>query len=972
MIEALCSDAPRIRLGMLGASLRGDLDAILADLADRGVMAQQRAAELDTQITGLLAFLGYPAEESATRATLPAGEKGLDVLAWQEKLRRGRYTAPVEGEFDEHLKRLLESRLGEQRATALRKAEELVIGAFERKETMDGKAFERVYDEARLRSAGARIVNLAVDHLNKRLGLPRTDWTPTDLKLKIGRADVKGDAGQASRDGSNLARGLKILSGALFFGGPIGIAAGVILPFAFGGLQASMSRDAEAERAQARRAALGEVRSSVNATFDSIADQIRQAASNYRDACFTNVLAALLREAGTCQVVIEEVEALRKAIGKIVAKLDDLRPGDSLLKAVRRIEQRTYPDRGDGARLIWAGEDWIDDPDGLVAVAGPADDTTEQRVLASVVHWSPWQAPAVQRHVLAHGALFVAQAKSRLNGLEMAEPVLAELQELVLLGQPNIYLVGDYNAGKTTLIRRLLAEAGLPVPNDLEVKADPTTQSVVRHDWGGVWLIDTPGFRSTRAGDDLTALSALPDASLIIWLLNRTVLDETMEQLQSVLKGDSANGIPGKAARTILVVGRSDELGQDPVDQAGEFANLIARKRIEVSQALAAKGIDLPAQQICVVAADPFGLVGNEAGIGAEGYDAHRTWDGMVDLLKTLGDHLSGEQAPYLIDVAILEGGLARLSRLDRALASENAQWREIARQTADLIAKIDLRCSEAKTFRKRIALDIDRILEETTQSLLEGFWGAKDGDEEELRAAAQLLETWWDDPAFRQDLTRWEGRWVDEIDRWFRTAAEEAQRTMESREVQQVSLSLQKTFDADAFAVTKSSSGKIFGMLSKGAKQLGVRDRVYAIGKSIGYKFVPWEATKIARGFTRAAPVLAVANSVLELWSWRDETRKQAKKDEARREIARFVAKSREEIRDSLLGKGEERRGIAAYLADRCNGLDEVRRELKAAQDINSERLIRLAEDRIAVAEVAADGRGRLDVCTASEVIDA
>lgn len=970
IVEALSTDAASIRLGMLTASLRGDLAAIRCDLNKHALLARHRAETVDEEITRLFKLLGYPADD-AVRSRLPRAERGTDVLSWQERLRGGRYTVPTEGEFDVQLSRLIDTWLGEHRASTMRRAVEQVIGAFERKEVVEADKFESIYQPAVLKQAGKKVLEVAADYLRSRVEVKSVLIAFDAVNLDAATTTIQGDAGWEDRGASVMLRIGRVGLTALYSTGPLGVAAGMAGQVLFGAAQKDSAKEAEATRSQARRQALSEARAAVARTFDDLHHQIRQVARNFRDECLLQILPPLLHEAGTCRAVVIETERLIAEIDQTGSTLKRSRPIAALNEAAKRIEARHLVERN-SARLIWAGEDWIDDPEGLLTTAAADVDATPragQRV------WTPWRVPEIRRDSERYGEAFVAQAESRLRDVEAAQPVLSDMRELASLDRPGITLVGDYNAGKTTFIRRILAEAGLPVPDDVEIRADPTTSSVRRYQCGEAWLIDTPGFHSGRAGDDLLTQSALPEASILVWLLNRSILDSTIEHLCTVLTGSEGLGIPAKIGRTILVLGRADDLGADPVEQPDEFANVVRRKRVELCNALASKGVQFPADNIFVVAADPFALVGDEAGVDATDFDLHRVWDGMEYLLQALSNRLSGPEAPLWIDIAVLEGGLFRLAGIARQLQADQAEWKIQGAQLDELIATIDARCHEAETFYKRITLDIDRMLDETTQSLLEDMWGARNSDE--LQAAGKRLETWWEDPVFGQDVARWQSRWKTELDNWFERVTNEVQRTMESRELREAVISLDKSFDADGLGqqsgILREGGSAVSPLLKQGVAKLGQRDVIYGIGKFFNVKFKPWGATKIAGRFAKyGGRTFVVLTGIYEIWSWRKDEKRAAEVEALRKDIAAAIAAGRDEIRMSMLGDDAQREGVAAYLQACRASLAAVRDNLAAAQGLNAARLQRLEGERTAIAGVIADGRQWLEVCIRGKRVDA
>ena len=147
-------------------------------------------------------------------------------------------------------------------------------------------------------------------------------------------------------------------------------------------------------------------------------------------------------------------------------------------------------------------------------------------------------------------------------------------------------MVGDYSAGKTSFIKRLLVDAGSPIPETLEVGANPTTDTPREYDWDGITLIDNPGFQSTDAAHGEKALRALSDASVVLYLFQPNLIIGDDDYVTTVVRGCKDRGVLPRQQHTFFVVNRSDELGVDPADDADAYRQLVERKKAELSLAL--------------------------------------------------------------------------------------------------------------------------------------------------------------------------------------------------------------------------------------------------------------------------------------------------------------------------------------------------------------------------------------------------
>jgi tRNA A37 threonylcarbamoyladenosine biosynthesis protein TsaE len=187
-----------------------------------------------------------------------------------------------------------------------------------------------------------------------------------------------------------------------------------------------------------------------------------------------------------------------------------------------------------------------------------------------------------------------------------AAAALAELSAIGQCGMARLQLFGDYSSGKTSFVKRLLIDAGLPLPDSLEVRADPTTDRVHIYEWEQIALVDTPGLQSTKDSHGTIVLDTYPDASAVVVLLQPNLLVGSTSGVERLLKGDRAGGLAPKLDRTIFVIHRADELGADPEAVPDEYVRLCERKKAELQQALVSRGIRVGEDRIFCMSADPY------------------------------------------------------------------------------------------------------------------------------------------------------------------------------------------------------------------------------------------------------------------------------------------------------------------------------------------------------------------------------
>lgn len=223
------------------------------------------------------------------------------------------------------------------------------------------------------------------------------------------------------------------------------------------------------------------------------------------------------------------------------------------------------------------------------------------------------------------------QAWSALESIPGASDAVAQerrrWEEFRDLDTLELVVFGAYDAGKSSLLKRLLVDWGAPVPDWLTVSGRRETFESKRAEAPGLGLTDTPGLGSgNNEHDDLT-LGAMRLADAYLWVLPPQLVTTGKERFLEVLFGDG-----GIAGATTAVVARMDEAGVDPSDNEVGFTNLCSKKKEELSSLVAAASSDRQLRSIHCVVADPYQMVGNMPNPEPEIYDIGRDWDGVQDL----------------------------------------------------------------------------------------------------------------------------------------------------------------------------------------------------------------------------------------------------------------------------------------------------------------------------------------------------
>ncbi|MBM4369595.1 MAG: 50S ribosome-binding GTPase [Deltaproteobacteria bacterium] len=113
-----------------------------------------------------------------------------------------------------------------------------------------------------------------------------------------------------------------------------------------------------------------------------------------------------------------------------------------------------------------------------------------------------------------------------------------------------IAFVGQYNAGKSTILRVLTGR------EDIVIDSDVCTDAVTAYDWNGVRLLDTPGVHAGHPDHDEKTYAIIDRADLLVFVVTNELFDDTIGRHFRELAFTRQH-----ARRMLLVV---NKMGQDP------------------------------------------------------------------------------------------------------------------------------------------------------------------------------------------------------------------------------------------------------------------------------------------------------------------------------------------------------------------------------------------------------------------------
>lgn len=282
-------------------------------------------------------------------------------------------------------------------------------------------------------------------------------------------------------------------------------------------------------------------------------------------------------------------------------------------------------------------------------------------------------------------------------------------------------LIGPYDSGKSTPLKRLLLDHDLPIPEWLTISGRRETFEVQEASVAGLVFRDTPGLRSNKAEHDERALAAILFCDVPLIVLPPQLVTGDRDVIVGLANGSRFACPPNVAYAPnslILVLSRMDEAGPSPQDDPEEYQELLTRKISELRRLMQANGVPDGIWTVFAVAADPFAQVGNRANATRTDFDAYRGWDGVASLtaaLNTLGSRrdplrLHAELRLLAFQLRLLAEACEREAaerRQSAETAANEARVYEAARRRLQAVldaarADLDRRVEEVIAFAKR------------------------------------------------------------------------------------------------------------------------------------------------------------------------------------------------------------------------------------------------------------------------------
>ena len=262
-----------------------------------------------------------------------------------------------------------------------------------------------------------------------------------------------------------------------------------------------------------------------------------------------------------------------------------------------------------------------------------------------------------------------------------------------------VTLIGPYSSGKSSLLRRLLADEGIDIPDWCTVSGRRETFELNEVVAGSVSFTDAPGFASTNVTHEQLAEDALALSDAFILVVPPNLMTSRVPLAASFLSGSHYYGRPGGelADKVIAVIGQADTLGVDPEDDVDGMREL-AGTQVAVSWSHSSRTQGEAIWPSCAYSSLRLTRIGS-------GPD-QEPLEGILRRLPRVGrygrpgrgDHVAGRAAgPELRDAAKLR----YFSRIGRAVTDEGSALLEQSKLAAD-----DLRARSAELSQLKVRGD--------------------------------------------------------------------------------------------------------------------------------------------------------------------------------------------------------------------------------------------------------------------------
>lgn len=475
--------------------------------------------------------------------------------------------------------------------------------------------------------------------------------------------------------------------------------------------------------------------------------------------------------------------------------------------------------------------------------------------------------------------------------LDIHSKLHQELKQYYEQGFLTVAFVGQYSAGKSTIISALTGR------RDIRIGADITTDETANYNWNGIKLIDTPGLFTDRKDHDEITYDAIRQSDLLVFSLTYMLFDSITVANFKKLAYEL-----GYRWKMMLVVNKM-------ADGAGEEEELIVNYRKSLVAAIEPYSLDdFP---VCFIDAKDY----------CEGVDEKDDFLVEVSRFQTFTDELNtftkqrSSLAKFDTPIRIALGylndaqlALTRdsnkdsvffelLNRLSRQIYQERERLRTkirgivlrlsaaVANEGIILASAVGIKDIEA--LGKQAENNVKKLCEKAGLEMEEAVKSGVGSLQEEIKEV------------FESDLAQ---AFIARLEVNHKVSTHNIDSGVDVERLRKQVDSFKKLGEQFSQSLLKYAikpgANQAQGAFLRAGNVAGgkLHQNIYEIGKFLGFKFKPYGAVNIAKGIGNVAkvlgPIVAVAALAGDIHAKEQEEKQDKEIADARREItSQFIA---------------------------------------------------------------------------------
>jgi hypothetical protein len=445
-----------------------------------------------------------------------------------------------------------------------------------------------------------------------------------------------------------------------------------------------------------------------------------------------------------------------------------------------------------------------------------------------------------------------------------------------------IAFVGQYNAGKSTILRVLTGR------EDIVIDSDVCTDAVTAYDWNGVRLLDTPGVHAGYADHDEKTYAIIDRADLLVFVVSKEGFDATIghhfrelafcrQHARRMLLVINKDGIEPGLPETVRMDIEKVTTPLTLADFRGVFID--AKSWLEAQRADGEDRDDLLDIANIGALTNALNSFISEQGLAGRLSAPLFTMRGIAQQASALLS-IDFPQERAALELLHRKGGLLLASRarlrtamsgvVGRAVADIGKYGDEVAEaiepgKTEKEVEALHAAAQErARARGEALSEEAHRVVEVELSDLHRQFEALRDGVlARELRGQVEGAPP-SDDPLVGDFASpAWHARSKEEV---------LADWPAKARKIGVIAKNIGEW--AARWATGPAAEGAAFGSVA--ARGSVAHKVVYNVGKFFGVKFQPWGAVKVARAIGNAGRVISAVGGVLAVVAQIAEDRQQ------------------------------------------------------------------------------------------------